>query len=75
VSLMHDHRYGFGEEACEICGMPFLDAGNESTACPGAKSHSTIADNAAARINRPAFDKPRQSFIGLFAHAFRRITY
>jgi hypothetical protein len=72
---MHNHSFGFGEEACEICGTPFLEAQDESTGCPGARSNSTIEANAAARINRPGFDKPRHSFIGLFAHAFRRITY
>jgi hypothetical protein len=74
VSTAHNHSFGFGEEACEICGMPFIDAQDDSSACPGANPNSAIA-YAAAPINRPQYNTPRLSLIGLFAHAIRRFTY
>lgn len=45
ASAMHIHTFGFGEDNCETCGMPFCETHGDETVSMGAadsapKDHS-----------------------------------
>lgn len=44
TSAMHAHTFGFGEETCETCGMPFCETHGDAGICRPAVNSVSMED-------------------------------
>jgi hypothetical protein len=70
ASILRDHSFGFGEEACEICGTPFVETRDDAAMCCSTPS---TARNASRHLDRAHSGKTRQSIRESFAHFVRQL--